>query len=509
MSAKRADAPVWALTSGSAATDRQRTMSGPCAFESLPEWLTLREGRRPLVVVAPHGGRRRRDARFGDNVNDLHTAELAWELAERLGAHAIINHGLDRNDVDLNRISHLSERVPQVLALLRSAVEHAGRGGQAALVLFVHGWNMVLPCCDIGIGLRRRDAAAARAAAPGQADEIGDPRLFGRFPTVARGVYDTTVVAIERSLRSRGIGAAIGRRYPASGRDNAAQLFSGRHLEHAHEDVAALARLALAGEVDAVQLELGIVLRWQGQLRDAFVDGLLEALGETRADVDSKVSAAGLAAGCGAVVARVAGAGVGAGVAAPRASGDWILHRDDTAVDQQPHVEPGYSLQAVLDAAGEAALFAGVEATGGHSMAGRLCLVFADGSMMLLVGEGPWDGEAGNYSLEGFCWKAGPAGVIDIELDAPMIRYRRHDAYLDLEQGLADSDLVDGHVRLRVEPEGEGYGRLSGEINVGGFRIVVDTVAFLERGGRRGGAQAKSALPQRGRVRVMVASPGA
>ena len=70
-------------------------------FAELPSWLRYRTGKRPIVLVAPHGGERAREIRRGDGMNDLYTAELCHELAGRLDAYAVVNEGLDRNDVDL------------------------------------------------------------------------------------------------------------------------------------------------------------------------------------------------------------------------------------------------------------------------------------------------------------------------------------------------------------------------------------------------------------------------
>lgn len=440
----------------------------------VPPWLALREGRRPIVFVAPHGGRRGRDARRGDSVNDLHTAAIAWELAERLDAHALVNHGLDRNEIDLNRIGHLVSRAPGVLRLLAAAVDAAGGEGDVPLVLFVHGWNMVVPCCDVGVGLRRRAG-----------------RLTGRHPTLSRERYDTTVAAIERELAARGLSAAIGRRYTASGRENAAQLFSGRFADHEHDVVADLARLALAGAVDAAQLELGIPLRWPGPLREAFLDGLVAALDEIppgRAD----------------------------GVHEGRARAGWSLPPAEPRSAHEP-VEPGWSLQAVLDDGGRVAMFAGVEATGPRSMAARFSIVSTDGTMMLLVGEGDWSGDPGCYALEGLRWCVDEAGSrIEVSVGAAaapgveavgvqatavqapgatavgtttagtqMLRYRTHDAYLDLERGLAASRLVPANLHLVFDATAPDHGCLRGHVRAGDVALDVDTIAFVDRGGRR------------------------
>ena len=423
------------------------------AHVAIPDGLELRQGRVPILIVAPHGGRRCRPVRRGDSVNDLHTAGIAWELAERLDAHAIVNWGLDRNDIDLNRISHLATRAPDVLALLRRAVEALGSDVACPLVLFVHGWNMVVPCCDVGVGLRARNGE--------------EP--FGRFPTMSAAAFERVVGGISRALAARGISTGIGRRYSASGSDNAAQLFSGRHQTHESLDVTALAEMARAGRVDAAQLELGIPLRWEGPLRDALLEGLVEALagedGTLQRSHECEVPPRG-----------------------------WSRH-----VEPEPSAspgEPGYALQAVLDERGDIGMFCGVEATGPSSMAARFCIVCTDGSMMLLVGEGSWDGSLGSYALEGFAWRAG-SDRIDLRVRGPLIRYASHDAYLDLESGLADSRLADADVALTYVASGDGYGRLRGHVRAGDVELEVDATAFLDRGGRGGGASG-------GRVRLLI-----
>ena len=81
-----------------------------------------------------------------------------------------------------------------------------------------------------------------------------------------------------QALAAKDIGSSIGHHYPASGRNNATQLFSGRYVDHQHADVARLASLAHAGAADAVQLELGIPLRWPGPRRKVFLDALTDVL---------------------------------------------------------------------------------------------------------------------------------------------------------------------------------------------------------------------------------------
>ena len=80
----------------------------------LPDWLARVAGEAALLLVAPHGGRRARASALElddpRKVNDLHTAELTFELAARLRARAIVNRSEDRNRLDLNRVSDVRDR---------------------------------------------------------------------------------------------------------------------------------------------------------------------------------------------------------------------------------------------------------------------------------------------------------------------------------------------------------------------------------------------------------------
>ncbi len=65
----------------------------PLDDNGLPAWFVSRQARSPVVLVAPHGGTRERTIRRTDGINDLHTADLALEIAQRLDARALINRG--------------------------------------------------------------------------------------------------------------------------------------------------------------------------------------------------------------------------------------------------------------------------------------------------------------------------------------------------------------------------------------------------------------------------------
>ena len=83
--------------------------------------------------------------------NDLHTADLALLLAERIDGSAIANEGLDRNHVDLNRIDEVSERAPALFAALALKFRSTARMVWMLVVLPKNGTR-----CWQGIALPRR-----------------------------------------------------------------------------------------------------------------------------------------------------------------------------------------------------------------------------------------------------------------------------------------------------------------------------------------------------------------
>jgi len=448
--------------------------------------LDVCEGHVPVVVYAPHAARRGRPIHRGDGVNDLYTDEIARELAETLGAHGLVNPSIDRNDEDLNRVSVLSSSAQPALVLLRALVERASRDGADPLVLIVHGWNVTMPACDIGIGLTTRNG-----------------RIRGAHPTVSRATHERFVKDLIDELARRGIVAPVGLRYPASSRDNATQLFSGRHADHEHPEVSSLSALAARGAVDAVQLELAIPLRWPGAYRAHFLDALIAAV---RGDVDRR---------------RSAGRSIGP-ARAPRS--EWILEARTSRRDaRRPKLPAGWSLQAVFgDGSG---LFAGAEPAGESEAAARLCVVRPDGRMLLFVGEDEWAGDERSFRVGGLRLTATlPQGadvrdrppatgagsathdearsrrlapekgtVVRLMYAGPMVIYPSHDAFCDLETGLAGSELVTGASDLTFAAEDDGFGRLRGVITCGDETLHVDVLAVCERRSRRSGAaQARS-----------------
>src|SRR5882672_1937533 len=87
-------------------------------------WLEVIDSDSPLLLIAPHGGRAeaRTRAMLNPKVNDLHTADITRDLAFRLGASALINHAMDRNRIDCNRIAQIVDRAPWLLDLIAERI---------------------------------------------------------------------------------------------------------------------------------------------------------------------------------------------------------------------------------------------------------------------------------------------------------------------------------------------------------------------------------------------------
>jgi hypothetical protein len=227
-------------------------------------WLEIIEGASPVLLIAPHGGRagKAAQATLHPKVNDLHTAEITRELAARLDASALINSAMDRNLIDCNRIPQLADRAPWVLEIIAQRlavmVERFGR----AIVLLIHGWNIIEPRVDFGLGMRTyggelRPAGSARVSASD--DFINGPLL-----------------SLAGKLRAAGITPTFGLRYPAGGIHNLVQAFTERHRDSPLSPLSRISAIAAQGLVDAAQLELSVSVRLLGPLRERCVEALTE-----------------------------------------------------------------------------------------------------------------------------------------------------------------------------------------------------------------------------------------
>jgi len=451
-----------------------------------------RRGRSALLVIAPHGGRRdplppgfrSPHGTRARKVNDLHTADLAEELAEALDAGFIVNPVLDRNQLDLNRISQVAAHAPWFLTLIETLLEPILARHACAEVLFVHGWNVIQPKCDVGIGHALADADAARL----HADAL----------TVSSRYAAERLADLQTACAEAGIATAFGERYAARHPNNLLQLF--RHAERVAPLAPRLAEWTAARRVEAVQLELGVPLRWPGGWRRDFVRAAAAAFAG-RGDV---AASAPLAAPMrsGDALRRAQGERMGARGEAKQVRGQRKQNRGERRqeVERRRSVRPGgtsvraelgeapggvepaptqavatppASLQ-VYDPQAELGLSARVDNADGRT-AGRLLLFLGRQRLALFIGEDAGDktssagGPHFTPAADGF--RLGFAGAALACDDGTL--------YVDLEQAFAASRLcavaVDVQFRKGLSDD---YGLASGWVEVDGVRLELDAPAF-------------------------------
>src|SRR5262245_31282703 len=239
----------------------------------------VRSGRLPLVLAAPHGGRRDTTLRpwgLGSlRVNDLHTAELTRDLADATGAAYVVNDDLDRNALDLNCISAAHDEAPGFLRALATVLEETIAQHGRATLLAIHGWNIVEPAVDVGIGLPRG----------------ADPLAPGPAAAVSRRFACAALAPLLDACSTAGIAATVGARYPARSRENLIQLFTTRHVDDTRPLVRRLA--CLNDRVDAIQLELSLALRFPGPWRETIL-GVLATQTRALTGASAEASRTGL-----------------------------------------------------------------------------------------------------------------------------------------------------------------------------------------------------------------------
>ena len=182
---------------------------------------------------------------------------------------AIVNPLLDRNHLDLNRISQVTRAAAWFPALIERLLAPLLDRHAAVEVLFIHGWNVIQSKCDIGVGARFE----------------GAPDALGLTQLTADAHYvDQRLSTLRQHCTAAGIHTTFGERYPASHRNNLLQLFR-RDGSRTCDAAPRICDWAGSGRLNAVQLELGVPLRWPGRLRDAFMRALVTSFGETRSVV--------------------------------------------------------------------------------------------------------------------------------------------------------------------------------------------------------------------------------
>jgi hypothetical protein len=233
--------------------------------KSAPEpWLEVIDADSPLLLIAPHGGRAepRTRALLNPKVNDLHTADITRGLAARLGASALINVAMDRNRLDCNRLSQIIERAPWLLQMIAERVDAIVARHGRITVLLIHGWNIIEPRIDFGLGLRH---SGGELRPPGSA-----------CVSACDDFINGPLAGLADRLHQHGIQPTYGMRYPGGGLQNLLQAFTARHRASSHAALRSISEVAMRGVVDAAQLELSVALRMPGELRARCEDAIAE-----------------------------------------------------------------------------------------------------------------------------------------------------------------------------------------------------------------------------------------
>jgi hypothetical protein len=259
-------------------------------------------------------------------------------------------------------------------------------------------------------------------------------------PAFAAGALRVLVGA----CAARGIAATVGARYPARHRENLLQLFTPRYAADSRAVVRALADLA--PRVDAVQLELGIPLRWPGPWRRRFLEACAAALPAlVTPEAIPRVSGAENAEGAGGDEHRVG-------------------HRLE-------FTSPGLCGLVGLD----------------RGRGGRLLLFPPGGGLVLFTGErtgGEPRGVVGGLEL------LADGDDLGVRFAGPLLRFPDATPFLDLERGLAGAELVEAEVALTFSRDASGlgtpFGRVAGEVTLGATRWTIAGHGVAEDGGASG-----------------------
>ena len=429
------------------------------AFEALlPSWITYINGEVPILFVAPHGGRRPADAPILDSikVNDLHTADLATELATRTRGYALINHSYDRNKLDLNRISQVRTHAPWFLAALEELLSTLVAQHGAARVFFIHGWNVVQPVCDLGIGLKQRGekiVPASKAAAP----------------TLSAHFFSRHLLPFRDAALAQGIDVALGRRYPAADKNNVMQLFSHRFAEDHTPQIRTLAQLSVNGQVNAVQFELGVGLRWPGQEREQFVTLFSKTLGKAEQLPHHDTPEFSTLT-----------------FSPPRPVDS--VHRNGAPLLLHHPSEPVRFGLHFHDPASGLGLMGGIErAPGEPTCSGRLLLFLGGTEMILFTGEDDAVADPHSLRVGGLRWQTRPDGFA-ISYHGSIMRFSHPQAFVRLEEGLAASWTEPATISLTLTLPSPlpspaiplFLSHLSGEVHLRDRCYPVDAWGFLD-----------------------------
>lgn len=426
---------------------------------SLPTWMRFITGEAPIVFVAPHGGRRPVNAPIRDSikVNDLYTAELTSELAARTQGYALINQALDRNEIDLNRISQVRARATWFLEALVELLSSLAERHDEVRVFFVHGWNVVQPVCDLGMGLKQRGEQIV-------------PASKYAAPTLSPEFFNSVVVPFQTTALAAGLDVAIGRRYPAADKENVMQLFSARFATDQSLLIQSLAELSVQRKIEALQLELGVGLRWPGAERERFVEIFCQTLANGASPTQNKQE----------VEFPPLPSTVLKTITKPHLNGSSALLSHSAE-----RTRFGLHFHDPLSGLG---IMGGVECGGGaHTYSGRLMLSLGGTEMALFTGEDAARHESGHIQVGGLVWRGEPDGF-SITYQGPVMRFSHPQAFIRLEEGLAASwvELADVRLRLTIPFQFDGappplfLAHLLGEVRLRDGERRIDAWGFLD-----------------------------
>ncbi len=235
-------------------------------------WLEVIDADSPVLLITPHGGRAEPRTRSIPNpkVNDLHTADITRGLAARLGASALINVAMDRNRLDCNRLSQIIDRAPWLLEMIADRIGAIVARHGRVTVLLIHGWNIIEPRLDFGLGLRTSggELRPSGSACVSASDDFINGPLAG----------------LADRLHHHGIKPTYGMRYPGGGLQNLVQAFTARHRQSSNAPLRSISETAANGVVDAAQLELSVSIRMPGELRARCEDAIAQVFSANGAD---------------------------------------------------------------------------------------------------------------------------------------------------------------------------------------------------------------------------------
>ncbi len=422
---------------------------------SLPDWIEYIEGKAPIVLVAPHGGRRPSNAPIRDSikVNDLHTATLTRQLASRTGGYALINQSLDRNEIDLNRVSQVRTDAPWFPDALLELMSHLVARHGTAKVFFVHGWNVVQPVCDLGVGLKQHGTRLVPAGKGA--------------PTIGAAFLSEELLPFQTAGMAAGLDVSLGRRYPAAAKNNFMQVFSPRFAEDESFPIRTLAELSSQEKIHAVQLELGVGLRWPGPDRERFIDLFCRTLGQASKPLPQH--------GRDFSHLSLAGSDVSTG-------------RDGAFLPVHHDSQPSRISLHFHDPVSSLGLMGGIEFdTNASTHSGRLLLSLGGTEMMLFTGEDEASPHPNQVRIGGYIWQRNADGL-SISYRGTAMRFSHPQAFIRLEDGLAASRIEPVEMQLQlviphpsILPPAPIYlARLYGEIRLRNRTATIDAWGFMD-----------------------------